>query len=63
MTTLVRKTRFRAGTVLEAFITKPGAVGRYRKLTFRAAKPPELRKRCLQPGAGSRRSARVAAER
>jgi Ca2+-binding RTX toxin-like protein len=51
MTKLVRKARFRAGTVLEAFISRSGAVGRHTKLRFRAAKRPELRKRCLQPGA------------
>jgi len=51
MTKLVRKARFRRGATLEAFITKPGTVGRYRKLKFRAAKPPRLIKRCLQPGA------------
>ncbi len=51
MTKFVRKARFRPGTRLEAFITKPGTVGRYRKLKFRRAKPPKLVKRCLQPGA------------
>jgi Putative metal-binding motif/RTX calcium-binding nonapeptide repeat (4 copies) len=53
MTKLVRNARFRAGTVLEAFITRSGAVGRYRKLRFRAAKPPRLSKRCVQPGAST----------
>ena len=51
MTKLVRKARFRPGSVLEAFVTKPGAVGRYTKLRFRAKKRPVLRKRCVQPGA------------
>jgi len=50
-TKLVRNARFGAGTVLEAFITESGTVGRYRKLTFRDAKQPKLLKRCLPPGA------------
>ena len=51
MSTLVRKARFRAGTVLEVFITKPATVGRYTKLRFRDAKRPKRVKRCVQPGA------------
>jgi hypothetical protein len=51
MTKFVRKAHFRPGTRLEAFITKDGTVGRYRKLKFRRAKPPRLVKRCVQPGA------------
>jgi hypothetical protein len=42
---------FRAGTVVEARVTKPNAVGAVKLLRIRAGKRPTLATRCLPPGA------------
>jgi hypothetical protein len=42
---------FRAGTVIQARVTKPNAVGAVKLLTIRAGKRPAFATRCLPPGA------------
>jgi PKD repeat protein len=42
--------RLRAGTVLEIFVTKGGAIGTYTRFAFRAGKAPSRRDLCLPAG-------------
>jgi hypothetical protein len=43
--------RFRAGTVLEVLVTKPGFVGKYTRFRIRRRRPPLRTDLCVQPGA------------
>jgi hypothetical protein len=43
--------RFRAGTVLEVLVTKPGFVGKYTRFRIRKRRPPLRTDLCVQPGA------------
>ena len=45
--------RFRAGTVLELRIGKPGFVGKYTQFKIRAQRPPLRVDMCLEPGASA----------
>lgn len=39
------------GTVLQIFVTKPGAIGKYTRFLLRAAAAPARQDLCLPPGA------------
>jgi PKD repeat protein len=42
--------RLRAGAVIEVFVTAPGRIGKYARITIRAHAAPARRDLCLQPG-------------
>jgi PKD repeat protein len=42
--------RLRAGTVIEVFVTAPGRIGKYARITIRSNAAPTRRDLCLQPG-------------
>jgi hypothetical protein len=42
--------RLRAGAVIEVFVTAPGRIGKYARITIRANAAPARRDLCLQPG-------------
>ena len=42
---------FRAGTVIEVYVTQPGTIGKYVRFTIRDKKPPTRRDSCVMPGA------------
>lgn len=42
--------RLRAGAVVQAKLTRPGAIGRVRSWTFRSRKAPAITRKCLLPG-------------
>lgn len=41
----------RAGSVLEVYVTRAGAIGKYTRFTFRSLKPPKRVDSCTAPGA------------
>jgi hypothetical protein len=42
--------RLRTGAVIEIFVTAPGRIGKYARITIRANAAPVRRDLCLQPG-------------
>jgi PKD repeat protein len=42
--------RLRAGAVIEVFVTAPGRIGKYTRITIRSNAAPARRDLCLQPG-------------
>jgi PKD repeat protein len=42
--------RLRAGAVIEVFVTAPGRIGKYARITIRSNAAPARRDLCLQPG-------------
>jgi hypothetical protein len=42
--------RLRSGTVIEIFVTAPGRIGKYARITIRSNAAPARRDLCLNPG-------------
>jgi VCBS repeat protein/putative metal-binding protein len=47
----LRSARLRRGAVVELRITRPGTIGRASRWEIRAPRIPQLKRRCIQPGA------------